>query len=222
MRSLHFDPDNRGAGFLGLEDNPEPGHEGQSRLSRIPGMQIAGLAWYCARTKPKHEHIAAASVSRNLGLEVFQPRLRAERMTQRGIMHVVEPLFPCYIFVHCVLDEWLNEIRYTAGVSSLVRFGDRIPPVPDSVVNGLRECFEAGEPMMTVFDRLSNGARVVLADGAFAGMSALVLRALPARNRVQVLLDILGRDTPVEVDRSSVVLEKDGMADRIPLLALAR
>lgn len=222
MHSLHFDPDNHGAGFLGLGDGPEPERQGQRRLSRIPGMQTDGLAWYCARTKPKHEHIAAASVSRNLGLEVFQPRLRAERMTQRGIMHVVEPLFPCYIFVHCVLDQWINAIQYTTGVSSLVRFGDRIPPVPDSVVNGLRECFETGEPMMTAVDRLSNGARVMLTDGAFAGMSALVLRALPARNRVQVLLDILGRATPVEVDRSSVVLEKDDMADRMPLLALAR
>ena len=61
------------------------------------------LAWYCARTKPKHEHIAAANVRQNLGLEVFHPRLRMERATQRGVMRVVEPLFPCYIFIRCVL-----------------------------------------------------------------------------------------------------------------------
>src|SRR3974390_1758418 len=30
------------------------------------------LAWFCARTRPKHEHIAAADLNRNLGLEVFQ------------------------------------------------------------------------------------------------------------------------------------------------------
>jgi transcription antitermination factor NusG len=70
-----------------------------------------------------------------------------------------------------------------------------------------------------VEDRLSPGAEVVFADGAFVGMRTLVLRVLPARQRVQVLLDILGRPTPVEVPRTSVVLEKNALADRIPLLA---
>ena len=50
-------------------------------------------AWYCVRTQPKHEHIAAASLGRNLGLEVFHPRLRLERATRRGQMRVIEPLF---------------------------------------------------------------------------------------------------------------------------------
>ncbi len=45
-------------------------------------------AWYCARTKPKHEHIAAANLLKNLGLEVFNPRLRVERATQRGLQVV--------------------------------------------------------------------------------------------------------------------------------------
>lgn len=184
-------------------------------------MQTSNLAWYCARTKPKHEHIAAANVRKNLGLEVFLPRLRAERITQRGVMRVVEPLFPCYLFIRCVLDEQAGEIRYTTGVSSLVHFGDRIPPVPDAVVGELRECFETEEPM-TVGDGLADGAEVVLADGAFAGLRAFVLRTLPARQRVQVLLDILGRATVVEVDRRSVVLETGCVADRIPLLAVPR
>ena len=182
-------------------------------------MQTSDLAWYCARTKPKHEHIAAANVRKNLGLEVFLPRLRAERATQRGVVRVVEPLFPCYVFVRCALDEKVSEIRYTTGVSSLVHFGDRIPPVPDAVIGELREFFEAEEPMI-VDDRLPDGVEVVLTEGAFAGMRAFVLRALPARQRVQVLLDILGRATLVEVDRRSVVLEKSCVADRIPLLAV--
>jgi transcriptional antiterminator RfaH len=182
-------------------------------------MQTSDLAWYCARTKPKHEHIAAANVRKHLGLEVFLPRLRAERATQRGVARVVEPLFPCYLFVRCVLDEKANDLRYTAGVSSLVHFGDRIPPVPDAVVGELRDVFEAEEPMR-IDDRLHDGVEVVLTDGAFTGMRASVLRALPARQRVQVLLDILGRTTMVEVDRRAVVLENSCVADRIPLLAV--
>jgi transcriptional antiterminator RfaH len=87
-------------------------------------------AWYCARTKPKHEHIAAANLSRNLGLEVFNPRLRIERATRRGVVRSIEPLFPCYIFVNCANDS-LSDIRYVNGVSSIVHFGLGIPTVPD-------------------------------------------------------------------------------------------
>jgi hypothetical protein len=36
---------------------------------------------------------------------------------------------------------------------------------------------------------------------------------------VQILLDILGGLTAVEVDRASVVLEKNTVADRVPVLA---
>ena len=178
----------------------------------------SSLAWYCARTKPKHEHIAAANLRQNLELEVFHPRLRIERATQRGVMRVVEPLFPCYIFIRCVLDENFNDIRHTSGISSLVHFGQRIPTVPDSIVEELRDCFEADDPM-TVEDRISPADEVIFVAGAFTGMSAFVLRVMPAKKRVQVLLDVLGGPTPVEVERTAVVLEKNTLADFVPVLA---
>ena len=175
-------------------------------------------AWYCARTKPKHEHIAAANLRKNLNLEVFHPRLRIERATQRGVVRIIEPLFPCYIFVRCVIEDKLSEIKHSNGISSLVHFGHRIPKVADSIIEELQECFETEEPM-TVENRLSPGDEVMVAAGAFAGMSAFVLRNMPARQRVQVLLDILGRPTPVEVDRVSVVLARNSLADLAPILA---
>jgi transcriptional antiterminator RfaH len=182
-------------------------------------MQTLDLAWYCARTKPKHEHIAAANVRRNLGLEVFHPRLRMERATRRGVVRVVEPLFPCYIFVRCAIEKALNDIRYANGVSSMVHFADRIPSVSDSVIEDLQQCFSTEEPIL-VEEQIVPGAEVVLAGGAFAGMQACVLRVMPSRQRVQVLLDILGRPTEVEVDRRSVSLEKNTVADLLPFLAL--
>jgi hypothetical protein len=50
-------------------------------------------------------------------------------------------------------------------------------------------------------------------------MRASVLRVMPARRRVQVLLDILGRPTAVEVDRKAVALENNTLADLVPHLA---
>jgi transcriptional antiterminator RfaH len=175
-------------------------------------------AWYCARTKPKHEHIAAANLQRNMGLEVFHPRLRVQRVTQRGVMRVVEPLFPCYIFVRCVLAESMDCIRHIAGISSLVQFGQRIPVVPDRAIEELRLCFESEEPMM-VLDGLAAGTEVTIAEGALLGYSAMVVRALPAVRRVQILLDFLGRPTLAEVDRSTLKLVQLRVADQLPLLA---
>ena len=181
-------------------------------------MQTNVTAWYCARTKPKHEHIAAANLRKNLGLEVFNPQLRVERSTRRGLVRTVEPLFPCYIFVRCTIQERLDDIRYTNGISSVVRFADRIPTVSDSVISELKACFNDGEPML-VEEHLLPGAEVVLGEGAFVGMKASVLRVMPAGRRVQVLLDILGRPTAVEVDRRFVALEKNTIADLVPFLA---
>jgi transcriptional antiterminator RfaH len=178
------------------------------------------LAWYCARTKPKHEHIAAANLVKNLGLEVFNPRLRVERATRRGLVRSIEPLFPCYIFIQCRPHDW-NTVRYINGISALVHFGDRIPTVAESVISDLRECFDAEEPLL-VQDQLLPGSEVIVAEGAFQGFQAIVLRTLPARQRVQILLDILGRPTLVEVDRQSITLENRNVADSMPLLAAAR
>ena len=183
-----------------------------------PLIQTESSAWYCARTKPKHEHIAAANLRRNLKMEVFHPRLRIERATRRGVVRVSEPLFPCYLFVRCVMEQSRNDIQRMDGIVTIVHFAHRIPAIADSVIEELRECF-AGEETMTVEDRISPGDEVLLADGAFAGMRAFVLRVMPARRRIQVLLDVLGRPTPAEIDESSVVLERNGVADLVPTLA---
>lgn len=181
-------------------------------------MQTITQAWYSARTKPKHEHIAAASLRKNLGLEVFSPRLRLEKLTRRGLVSVTEPLFPCYIFVRCVLEEQFNEIQHTVGVNRLVSFGGKIPEVADGVITELRDCFEYDE-IIQVDKNLRPGDEVTVAGGAFAGMSAYVLKSLPAKKRVQILLEILGQPTTVEVERETVILKKNSLADLAPALA---
>lgn len=181
-------------------------------------MQTVIPAWYSARTKPKHEHIAAANLHKSMNLEVFLPRIRIEKLTRRGLVRVVEPLFPCYLFVRCVIEESLNAIQHTSGVNRIVHFGGKIPQVPDPVIEELKECFESDD-VITVESQLLPGDEVTMATGAFAGMSALVLKSLPARKRVQVLLEILGRATPVEVEREAVILTRNSLADLAPVLA---
>jgi transcriptional antiterminator RfaH len=135
------------------------------------------------------------------------------------VVRVVEPLFPCYLFVHCCLGERLDDIRYVNGVSSLVHFGDKIPVVPDPVIDELKQCFEAEEPM-AVEDHLFPGADVTVAEGAFLGFSGIVVRLLPARQRVQILLEFLGRTTIAEVERKSLRTENYSVAALVPNLAM--
>ena len=48
-----------------------------------------------------------------------------------------------------------------------------------------------------------------MAAGAFRGLKAVVTRVMPARERVQVLLEFLGRQTSVEVPAGEVLREGD-------------
>jgi transcriptional antiterminator RfaH len=175
-------------------------------------------SWYCLRTKPKHEHIAAVNLHRSLGLQVFLPRLRLERSTCRGIVRVNEPLFPCYLFVHCNIHESLDGIQSTNGVRCLVRFSFRIPTIPEPVIRELQTYFEDEEPRETG-NRLAPGTQVLVGEGAFAGMSGQILRVLPSNQRVQLLMEILGRLTPVEVNRTAITLESCDVVDLVPQLA---
>lgn len=51
----------------------------------------------------------------------------------------------------------------------------------------------------------SPGDFVRIGEGAFAGLEALVLAILPARARVRVLMEFLGREIEAEVDRVSIL-----------------
>ena len=177
-------------------------------------------AWYTARTKPKHEHIATANLRRHLALPVFFPRIRMEKVTRRGLVRVTEPLFPCYVFVYCAIEERVGEIQHLPGVSKLVQFGGRYPRVSETIIEELQACFE-NDDLIAIESQLSPGDEVTVAAGAFVGMSALVLKNLPAKKRVQILLDILGRPTTVEVGSEAVMLKKNTVVDLAPFLAAA-
>ena len=182
------------------------------------GDEGSEVAWYCVRTKPKHDHIAAANLRRNLGLEVFNPSLRFERATRKGVRRVTEPLFPCYIFVRCALDKSFDLIQSANGVAALVHFGRRVPPIADSIIEELQTLFPTTEPL-PVEDQLAPGEEVDIGEGPFSGMKAVVLRVLPARQRVQILLDVLGRPAPLELDWNSVIREgRNAVAHLAPAL----
>jgi transcriptional antiterminator RfaH len=69
--------------------------------------------------------------------------------------------------------------------------------VPDSVVEQLRKATgNAGVELMPI---LTPGEHVRVINGILAGLEALVTQVLPAKERVKLLLEFLGRETIVEV-----------------------
>ena len=129
-------------------------------------------AWYCLRSQPKHEHIAAAHLRILEGVTVFCPRIRFKRVTRQGSVWVTEAMFPGYLFAHFELLEMHRQVRYAHGVSGIVRFADRYPTIDE---------------------------------GAFAGLEAVVVQVLPAKERVKILLDFLGRKIEAEVEHANVL-----------------
>jgi transcriptional antiterminator RfaH len=158
------------------------------------------------RSQLKHEHIAAAHLAKDLHLEVFLPRIRFRRLTRQGSRQVTEPLFPAYLFARFNWRDHLRAVQHSRGVAQVVHFGERWPTVPDPTIQALQA--EVGtEDIRELHGELEAGQEVRLAGSALHGLSAVVSRPLPARQRVAVLLEFLGRQVCVEVDQDSIVPE---------------
>ena len=161
-------------------------------------------AWFCIRTHLKQEHIAAAQLHQEAGLEVFLPRIRYQRSTRTGSTWMTEALFQNYLFARFDLAFELRHVQHTRGVHSVVHFGDRWPIVSENVIEELRRLM-GGRDLQVIEQTLQPGDPVQLVGGAIDGLEAVVTRILPAKQRVAVLLDFLGRQTPLELDRQQLI-----------------
>ena len=157
------------------------------------------LHWYCLRSQPKHEHIAAAQLRQLENVEVFCPRLRFKRSTRRGVIWAIEALFPNYLFARFVMYDSKTAVKYGRGVSTIVRFGDEHPVIADHIIQSLRE-FMANEEMRVVERELTIGDNVQIVSGPFQGQEGVVHRIVPGRERVRILLEVLGGTREAEVE----------------------
>lgn len=164
------------------------------------------LTWFCLRSQPKHEHIGAMHL-RQSGIEAFAPRIRFKRKTRRGPVWFTEALFPTYLFARFNWQKSLRQVHHIRGVTGVVHFGTRWPTIPDADIELLRS--NIGENEIRVLDpELEPGAEVQIAAGPLEGIKAVVTRLIPSNERVQVLLDFLGRQSTVELDREALLHEE--------------
>jgi transcriptional antiterminator RfaH len=158
-------------------------------------------AWFVVRTKPRAEAFAAANL-RSKAIEVFFPRL-APRFGSDGL-RAAEPLFPGYLFARLCLDHQFHLAAWTPGVAHLLSGPDGAPAAhEDSIVDALRARVRQGD--VVVPPAFRSGDPVAIRTGPFAGLLAVIDRPSSAAGRIQILLDVLRRQTRVELPLSAVV-----------------
>src|SRR5262249_30300065 len=138
----------------------------------------------------------------------FLPRIRFQRPTKLGPAWVTEALFLNYLFARFDLAARLRWIRAARGVRNVVHFGNQWPSIPDYAVSELQEALGPDDVSFVARD-FKPGEPVEIANGAFRGLHAVVSYAIPAKQRVAILLDFLGRQTMLELDSLDLIDDKD-------------
>jgi transcription antitermination factor NusG len=172
---------------------------GQSGDSLFPLRD--GERWFVAQTLRHREQLACLHLGAQ-GFRSFLPRFHKTVRHARSLREVIAPVFPGYIFIvlNPERDRW-RSINGTFGVARLVSAHQRRPiPVPTGVVEALVASVD--ELGLVRFDRgLKPGQPVRVVAGPFAEVLG-VLQRLDAKGRVQVLLNIMGRQSAVMMDQA--------------------
>jgi transcriptional antiterminator RfaH len=157
--------------------------------------------WYLAYTRPNSERKAEFNLNAQ-GFVTFLPQIEKTIRHARRLTTVRRPLFPRYLFVRfdVAQDRWLS-VNGTIGVSRLVMQEARPIAVPVGVVEVLRTHSNGGVTRLDF--SMKEGQRVRILSGPFADFTATLAR-LDEGRRVQVLLEMMGTEIPVSVDRRAL------------------
>jgi transcriptional antiterminator RfaH len=160
--------------------------------------------WYVVFTHAHAEAKAAQHLVRQ-GFDIYLPRYLKRRRHARRIETVSAPLFPRYLFVSVdtFTQRW-RAIHSTFGVARLVCNGDEPAEVSDGVINDLKHREdERGFIHLDRRPRFAAGDKIRVLDGVFSACLGL-FEGMSDRERVSILLELLGRKVRVVLDEESV------------------
>ena len=171
-------------------------------MSTRKGNTQSNNAWYLIYTKPRQEKVAQTNLQRQ-GYQIYLPLIQGHRRRQGHYQVVTEPMFPRYLFIslNTETDNW-GPIRSTRGVSSLVRFGGVPALVPMKFIDFLKKN-SAKTENLTSEPTFQQGEPVRILDGVMSGYEG-IFKAKSGAKRVTLLLDIVGKETLVEVPIDSI------------------
>ena len=112
---------------------------------------------------------------------------------------VEEKVYPGYVLVEMVVtdDSWYV-VRNTPHVTGFVGSGTTPTPVSEAEIKDLQKRMGVDEPEYQI--DVAKGDAVRITDGPLKNMEGKVTEIDEARGKVKVLVNMFGRETPVELD----------------------
>ncbi|MEE6282613.1 transcription termination/antitermination protein NusG [Georgenia sunbinii] len=202
-----------------VEEPVDPEEEFRRELRVLPGewYVIHSYAGYEKRVKANLENrIQSLNMEDYIyGVEVPMEDVVEIKNAQRKVVNRVR--IPGYVLVRMDLtDESWGAVRHTPGVTGFV--GHTHSPVPlteDEVFSMLAPTLAVKEtpgsesrggaaPATPIEVEFTVGESVTVTDGPFETLPATISEITPESQKLQVLVSIFGRETPVELSFSQV------------------
>jgi transcriptional antiterminator NusG len=167
--------------------------------------------WYVIHTYSGYEDAVARNLKQrieSLGMEdkifnVLVPKEKKIKIRGGKKEVVEEKIYPGYVFVEMIVtdDSWYV-VRNTPNVTGFVGSGTTPIPVSDEEMKELLKRIEVKEPQYKIEVKVGDLVKII--DGPFKDFDGKVAEVDEERGKVKVLINLFGRDTPVELDSLQV------------------
>ena len=167
--------------------------------------------WYAIHTYSGYEEKVAESIrqraeSLDMKDKILQVLVPKEKMIEvkNGKRKVVEKrIFQGYVLVQMKLteDAWFI-VRNTPSVTGFVGSGSEPTPVENEEIEKIMKRMGRAEPKHKIDFNL--GEVVNITDGPFKGFDGSINEIDAAKGKLKVLVNMFGRETPVELDSLQV------------------
>lgn len=161
--------------------------------------------WFVCQTDAMSEIKAARELELG-GMTVYCPVWKKEYRHPRSKKWVIKSfaLFPRYVFLRLVSPD-VGGLEAFEGVRGLLRSQGFAVPIPDEDVATIKRTVDSGalDEMRDHSVRLRPG-KVNIEGGQFLGLSGL-LESIKDGRKARVLVNLLGRSVPTEVDIANLV-----------------
>lgn len=171
--------------------------------------QIAkfGRNWYVLHTYSGYEDAVAKNLKQrieSLGMEdkifsVLVPKEKKIKIKNGKRKVVEERIYPGYVLVEMIVtdDSWYV-VRNTPRVTGFVGSGTTPVPISLEEIDVLKKRMGVKEPKYKI--EVIPGDAVRIIDGPFKDFDGKVSNIDEERGKIKVLVNMFGRDTPVELD----------------------
>ena len=163
--------------------------------------------WYVLQTLTGNEELVKASIERSVKQFSIEDKVFSILVPEEDIVEIKEgkrvekkkKMFPGYVFVEMILDEtsW-HAIKQTPGVAKFIGNKTRPIPVTDREMQRVLKQLGVREERIDVF--FDKGEAIRIISGPFRGYTGSVEEINTQRSKIKALVNIFGRDTPMEID----------------------